>query len=48
MYQLTHCLTLDAIRAIVDSDTDLAQTIVTRHKEIEEKSDDYVKPTLSA
>ncbi|HHJ7548601.1 TPA: Na/Pi cotransporter family protein [Streptococcus pyogenes] len=37
MYQLTHCLTLDAIRAIVDSDTDLAQTIVTRHKEIEEK-----------
>ncbi|HEP3081074.1 TPA: Na/Pi cotransporter family protein [Streptococcus pyogenes] len=37
MYQLTHCLTLDTIRAIVDSDTDLAQTIVTRHKEIEEK-----------
>ncbi|HHD5218552.1 TPA: Na/Pi cotransporter family protein [Streptococcus pyogenes] len=37
MYQLMHCLTLDAIRAIVDSDTDLAQTIVTRHKEIEEK-----------
>ncbi|HES4506507.1 TPA: Na/Pi cotransporter family protein [Streptococcus pyogenes] len=37
MYQLTHCLTLDAIRAIVDSDTDLVQTIVTRHKEIEEK-----------
>ena len=37
MYQLTHRLTLDAIRAIVDSDMDLAQSIVLRHKEIEEK-----------
>lgn len=37
MYRLTHCLTLDAIRAIVDSDSNLAQMIVIRHKEIEEK-----------
>lgn len=37
MYHLTHCLTLDAIRAIVDSDKALAQSIVERHKTIEQK-----------
>lgn len=37
MYHLTHCLTLDAIRAIVDSDKALAQSIVERHRTIEQK-----------
>ncbi|MGT2743968.1 Na/Pi cotransporter family protein [Streptococcus phocae subsp. phocae] len=37
MFHLTHCLVLDAVRAIVDSDKELADSIVIRHKDIEQQ-----------